>query len=344
MKKKLLVLTMGTLFATQIINSNHAKASTESVDKNFVVPESGINKILPGYSERNKHVNVPELKAKSLAENKNFVASEDQFKKFTTPSNASRLVDKNFVVPESKIDKIVPSYKDKDKRVNVPATITAPQKVDSNFVVKGPELNRFITQNIVNQRFITTQTHFKKVTTSYKTTRVYTPITHHITTVNRHFVVKPSEAPKYTHPSTSITSTVNQHFVVPGANAHKFVTPGHASIKVNHFCVVPPSNSIKVIPSLSQSSQRVHVPNFHTSTSSINNHHSVNKTYSYKYFYTYKFVKNLNSYFSFSKSNEHKNIKPALNIKNVNYQYAVPSTSPTHSVPEFNGILPAPRV
>lgn len=45
MKKKLLVLTMSTLFATQIMNSNHAKASvTESVDKKFVVPESGINK------------------------------------------------------------------------------------------------------------------------------------------------------------------------------------------------------------------------------------------------------------------------------------------------------------
>ena len=35
-EKKLLVLTMSTLFATQIMNSNHAKASvTESVDKNL---------------------------------------------------------------------------------------------------------------------------------------------------------------------------------------------------------------------------------------------------------------------------------------------------------------------
>lgn len=52
MKKKLLVLTMSTLFATQIMNSNHAKASvTESVDKKFVVPESGINKIIPAYDE-----------------------------------------------------------------------------------------------------------------------------------------------------------------------------------------------------------------------------------------------------------------------------------------------------
>ncbi|SUK87768.1 Fibrinogen-binding protein [Staphylococcus aureus] len=34
MKKKLLVLTMSTLFATQFMNSNHAKASvTESVTK-----------------------------------------------------------------------------------------------------------------------------------------------------------------------------------------------------------------------------------------------------------------------------------------------------------------------
>ncbi|SUL33449.1 Extracellular ECM and plasma binding protein Emp [Staphylococcus aureus] len=46
MKKKLLVLTMSTLFATQIMNSNHAKASvTESVDKKFVVPESELIKI-----------------------------------------------------------------------------------------------------------------------------------------------------------------------------------------------------------------------------------------------------------------------------------------------------------
>ncbi len=46
MKKKLLVLTMSTLFATQLINSNSCKASvTESVDKKFVVPESGINRI-----------------------------------------------------------------------------------------------------------------------------------------------------------------------------------------------------------------------------------------------------------------------------------------------------------
>lgn len=55
MKKKLLVLTMSTLFATQIMNSNHAKASvTESVDKKFVVPESGINKIIPTYNEFKK--------------------------------------------------------------------------------------------------------------------------------------------------------------------------------------------------------------------------------------------------------------------------------------------------
>lgn len=56
MKKKLLVLTMSTLFATQLINSNNAKASvTESVDKKFVVPESGINKIIPSYNEFKKH-------------------------------------------------------------------------------------------------------------------------------------------------------------------------------------------------------------------------------------------------------------------------------------------------
>ena len=32
-EKEIFVLTMSTLFATQLINSNHANASTESVDK-----------------------------------------------------------------------------------------------------------------------------------------------------------------------------------------------------------------------------------------------------------------------------------------------------------------------
>lgn len=109
MKKKLLVLTMSTLFATQIMNSNHAKASvTESVDKKFVVPESGINKIIPSYEESK---NSPKLNVKSLAENKNFVVSEDKLKKISDPSAASKIVDKNFVVPESKLGNIVQSTK-----------------------------------------------------------------------------------------------------------------------------------------------------------------------------------------------------------------------------------------
>ena len=35
MKKKLLVLTMSTLFATQIMNSNHAKASVTELTMNL---------------------------------------------------------------------------------------------------------------------------------------------------------------------------------------------------------------------------------------------------------------------------------------------------------------------
>ncbi|TID08697.1 extracellular matrix protein-binding protein emp domain protein [Staphylococcus aureus subsp. aureus 21204] len=58
MKKKLFVLTMSTLFATQLINSNHANASTESVDKNFVVPESKLGSIVLEYKEINNRVNV----------------------------------------------------------------------------------------------------------------------------------------------------------------------------------------------------------------------------------------------------------------------------------------------
>ncbi|UPS50294.1 extracellular matrix protein-binding adhesin Emp, partial [Staphylococcus aureus] len=108
MKKKLFVLTMSTLFATQLINSNHANASTESVDKKFVVPESGINKIIPSYEESK---NLPKVNVSNLADNKNFVASEDKLNKIADPSAASKIVDKKFAVPESKLGKIVPEYK-----------------------------------------------------------------------------------------------------------------------------------------------------------------------------------------------------------------------------------------
>ncbi|HDZ3299809.1 TPA: hypothetical protein RSU82_000762 [Staphylococcus aureus] len=308
MKKKLLVLTMSTLFATQFINSNHAKASvTESVNKNFVV-------------------------------------SEDKLNKISDPSAASKIVDKNFVVPESKFDKIVPSYKEKDNRINVPAITNASQRVDSNFVVKGPEVNRFITQNKVNHHFITTQTHYKKVITSYKSTHVHKHINHATTSINNHFTVKPSEAPKYTPPSHSQTLIVNKHFVVPGSHSHHFIQPGHASIKINHFCVVPQINSFKVIPPYGHSSHRMHIPSFQKNTTSVHQNSEVNKAYNYNCLCTYMFVKNLNSQFSFSKSNGYKIGEPSLNIKNVNYQYAVPSNSPTHYVPEFKGSLPAPRV
>ncbi|TXO63924.1 hypothetical protein, partial [Staphylococcus aureus] len=228
MKKKLLVLTMSTLFATQLINTNHAKASvTESVNKNFVV-------------------------------------SEDKLKKISDSSAAIKNVDKNFVVPESKFDKIVPSYNEKDNRINVPAITNASHRVDSNFVVKGPEVNRFITQNKVNHHFITTQTHYKKVITSYKSTH----LNHATTSINNHFIVKPSEAPKYTQPSHSQTLIVNKHFVVPGSHSHHFVQPGHASIKINHFCVVPQINSFKVIPPYGHNSHRMHVPSFQNNTTS----------------------------------------------------------------------------
>lgn len=154
MKKKLLVLTMSTLFATQLINSNHAKASvTESVDKKFVVPESGINKIIPAYNEFKK---APKVNVSNLTDNKNFVASEDKLNKISDPSAASKIVDKNFAVPESKLGNIVPEYKEINNRVNVATNNPASQLVDKHFVAKGPEVNRFITQNKVNHHFITT--------------------------------------------------------------------------------------------------------------------------------------------------------------------------------------------
>lgn len=103
MKKKLLVLTMSTLFATQIMNSNHAKASvTESVDKKFVVPESGINKIIPAYDE---FKNSPKVNVSNLTDNKNFVASEDKLNKIADSSAASKIVDKKLCRTRIKVRK-----------------------------------------------------------------------------------------------------------------------------------------------------------------------------------------------------------------------------------------------
>lgn len=138
MKKKLLVLTMSTLFATQLINSNHAKASvTDSVDKKFVVPESGINKIIPAYDE---FKNSPKVNVSNLTDNKNFVVSEDKLNKIVDSSAASKIVDKNFAVPESKLGNIVPEYKEINNRVNVATNNPASQQVDKHFVAKGPEV------------------------------------------------------------------------------------------------------------------------------------------------------------------------------------------------------------
>ena len=152
--------------------------------------------------------------------------------KIVDSSAASKIVDKNFAVPESKLGNIVPEYKEINNRVNVATNNPASQQVDKHFVAKGPEVNRFITQNKVNHHFITTQTHYKKVITSYKSTHVHKHVNHAKDSINKHFIVKPSESPRYTHPSQSLI--IKHHFAVPGYHAHKFVT-GHASIKINHF-------------------------------------------------------------------------------------------------------------
>ncbi|WP_256090005.1 NAD(P)-binding domain-containing protein, partial [Staphylococcus aureus] len=43
-------------------------------------------------------------------DDENFVASEDKLNKISDPSAASKIVDKNFAVPESKLGNIVPEY------------------------------------------------------------------------------------------------------------------------------------------------------------------------------------------------------------------------------------------
>lgn len=325
MKKKLLILTMSTLFATQFMNSNHAKASTESVNKNFVVPETSINKIIPDYD---KYKNALKLNVSSLTNNNNFVASEDKLKKIADPSVAGKIAGGKFAVLESKLGSIVPEYKEINERVNVTGNNNPSHNIGKSFVTKGPEVKRFITQNKVKYHFITTQTHYKKEVTSFKSTHVHKYINHATTSSNKHFTVKPIEAPRYSHPSQSLI--INHHIAVPGYHAHKFVTPGHASIKIHHFCIAPKINSFKVIPSYGHSSHRMHVPSFQSNTKSVHQNSRVNKAYNYKYFYSYKVVKGVKKYYSFSKSNAYKFVKPPFNIKNVNYQYAALSNSPTH--------------
>ncbi len=56
----------------------------------------------------------------------------------------------------------MPEYKEINNRVNVATNNPASQQVDKHFVAKGPEVNRFITQNKVNHHFITTQTHLQE--------------------------------------------------------------------------------------------------------------------------------------------------------------------------------------
>ncbi len=84
-----------------------------------------------------------------------------------------------------------------------------------------------------------------------------------------------------------------------------------------------------------------HITSFQNNTTATHQNAKVNKAYDYKYYYSYKVVKGV-KISRLSQSNGFKTGKPALNIKNVNYQYAVPSYSPTHIIYEFN--VPSTRV
>ena len=97
---------------------------------------------------------------------------------------------------------------------------------------------------------------------------------------------------------------------------------------------MPQINSFKVIPPYGHNSHRMHVPSFQNNTTATHQNAKVNKAYDYKYFYSYKVVKGCENISHFHNQMVIK-LKPSLNIKNVNYQYAVPSYSPTHYVPEF---------
>ncbi len=116
--------------------------------------------------------------------------------------------------------------------MNVATNNPASQQVDKHFVAKGPEVNRFITQNKVNHHFITTQTHYKKVITSYKSTHVHKHVNHAKDSINKHFIVKPSESPTYISSQSLI---IKHHFAVPGYHVNNRLHQGMLALKLITF-------------------------------------------------------------------------------------------------------------
>lgn len=99
------------------MNLNYVKVLViDSVDKNFVVLELGINKIILVYNE---FKSVLKVNVGSLVDNKNFVVFEDKLNKIVDLLVVSKIVDKNFVLLELKLGNIVLEYKEINNCVNV---------------------------------------------------------------------------------------------------------------------------------------------------------------------------------------------------------------------------------
>lgn len=99
------------------MNLNYVKVLViESVDKKFVVLELGINKIILVYDE---FKNLLKVNVSNLIDNKNFVVFEDKLNKIVDLLVVSKIVDKNFVVLELKLGNIVLEYKEINNCVNV---------------------------------------------------------------------------------------------------------------------------------------------------------------------------------------------------------------------------------
>lgn len=113
MKRKVLVLTMGVICATQLWHSNHANALvTESVETNFVVKDSDNKNILQTHSEITTEEKFSIVEKSQL--NKLKALSNDNYIEYDLHTNQTG-IKKGWLYGYSEIDSS--HFTDRDKRV-----------------------------------------------------------------------------------------------------------------------------------------------------------------------------------------------------------------------------------
>ncbi|WP_455898609.1 hypothetical protein [Staphylococcus aureus] len=113
MKRKVLVLTMGVICATQLWHSNHANALvTESVETNFVVKDSDNKNILQTHTEITTEEKFSIVEKSQL--NKLKALSNDNYIEYDLHTNQTG-IKKGWLYGYSEIDSS--HFTDRDKRV-----------------------------------------------------------------------------------------------------------------------------------------------------------------------------------------------------------------------------------